>query len=242
MTNSDEHCKCRTPLRIAWESAKANWLPMIVLWIVAVALVAGYYNVPWVERAMRPIFDFQASGGWVAAVVNRVVFCGMLPGVFLIAVKSIRPAHPWATILANCIWMGAWGVASNAFFTLQAHIFGAGHDIQTLVAKVFVDKCIWSAMLCVPLYSLFFYWEGRNFSFSRCRAEWPQSYLRQIYLPVLMADFLVWVPVQFVVYMFPLPLQIQLVGLAGAFYSLVGLASGAMLARKGSRSSKEQLQ
>ena len=242
MKNFEDNCRNRTPVRIAWESAKANWLPMIVLWIVAVGLVVGYYNLPWVEWAMRPIFDFQASGGWVAAVVNRVVFCGMLPGVSMIAVKSIRPVHPWATILANCIWMGAWGVASNAFFTLQAHIFGTGHDIQTLVAKVFVDKCIWSAMLCVPLYSLFFYWEGRNFSFSRCRAEWPQRYLRQIYLPVLMADFLVWVPVQFVVYMFPLPLQIQLVGLAGAFYSLVGLASGAMLARKGSRSSKEQLQ
>ena len=164
--------------------------------------------------------------------MNRVVFCGILPGVFLLTMKSIRPQHPWTTVLANCAWMGAWGIASNAFFTFQSRIFGSGHDIATLACKVLVDKCMWSALFCVPLNSLFFFWEGRGFSFSRCRADWPRSYLRQIYLPILLADFMVWIPVQFAVYMFPVELQIQLVGLAGAFWSLVGLASGARLARR----------
>ena len=50
-------------------------------------------------------------------------------------------------------------------------------------------------------------------------------------MPVLLADFCVWIPVQFAVYMFPLPLQIQLVGFAGFFWSLVGLAAGIRIAR-----------
>lgn len=69
---------------------------------------------------------------------------------------------------------------------------------------------------------------------SRCRVDWPESYFRNIYLPILVADFMVWIPVQFAVYMFPLPLQIQLVGFAGAFWSLVGLAAGARIARNSS--------
>lgn len=221
------------PWRIGWAAVKANRLPMVALWIVAATLVTGYYYLPTVEAAMRPIFDFQANGGWRAAVANRVVFCGLLPGVFLLTVKTLRPARPWATVLANCVWMGAWGIASNAFFTLQSRVFGSGHDISTLVVKVLVDKCMWSALLCVPLNSIFFFWEGRDFSVSRCKVDWPRSYLRQIYLPILLADFMVWIPVQFAVYMFPVELQIQLVGLAGAFWSLVGLSSGARLARRG---------
>ena len=224
--------KSETVWRSGWEGVMANRTPMLVLWACAFALVAAYYNVPMVTRLLRPIFDFQMNGGWMAAVVNRVVFCGLLPGLFLLATPSIRPRRVAVTILANCVWMGAWGVLSNAFFTLQAEVFGGGRDFATLLCKVAVDKCVWSALLCVPLNSLFFFWEGRDFSFARCREDWPESYLRNIYLPILVADFMVWIPVQFAVYMFPLPLQIQLVGFAGAFWSLVGLATGARLARK----------
>ena len=63
------------------------------------------------------------------------------------------------------------GVLSNAFFTLQSEVFGGGHDFATLLCKVAVDKCVWSALLCVPLNSLFFFWEGRDFSFARCRLD-----------------------------------------------------------------------
>ena len=199
-----------SPWRVGWESIRANWLPMVVLWLLAAALVAGYTYVPCVKAALQPVFDFQTGGGWKAAVLNRIVFCGLLPGAFLLTIRSIRPPRPLLTVLANCVWMGAWGVASNAFFTLQTQKFGSGHDIATLAVKVLVDKCVWSL--------------------ARCRAEWPRSYLRQIYLPILLADFSVWIPVQFAVYVFPLPLQIQIVGFAGAFWSLVGLASGKRLA------------
>ena len=58
-----------------------------------------------------------------------------------------------------------------------------------------------------------------------------QLFRGDLSLPILVADFMVWMPVQFAVYMFPLPLQIQLVEFAGAFWSLVGLAAGARIAR-----------
>lgn len=231
MSELGRHTK-ENPRQTGWAAVKSNRLPMVVLWVAAAVLVVGYYTLPSVKAALRPIFDFQANAGWRAAVVNRVVFCGLLPGMFLLTMKSIRPPRPWTTVFANCAWMGAWGIASNAFFTLQAQMFGSGHDIATLVCKVLVDKCIWSALLCVPQNSLFFFWEGRDFSISKCRVDWPRSYLRQIYLPILLADFMVWIPVQFAVYMFPVELQIQLVGLAGAFWSLVGLSSGIRLARR----------
>lgn len=218
-------------LGVALKSIKANIVPMVVLWLLAALTVWGYYRLPPLAAILEPLAKWQRETGWPAAVVNRTVFGGLLPGVFLLTVRSIRPLHPWRTVLANCLWMGSWGVLSNAFFTLQAQMFGNGTDFTTLLVKVLVDKGLWSACLCVPLNSLFFFWEGRDFSLSRCRAEWPSSWLRQIYLPVLLADFCVWIPVQFAVYMFPLPLQIQLVGFAGCFWSLVGLSAGIRIAK-----------
>ena len=216
--------------RIGRNSIKANKIPLFFLWTFAFALVLAYYNLPCVKRFLQPVFDFQTYGGWKAAVLNRVVFCGLLPGVFLAAIKSIRPRCVVATIIANCIWMGLWGILSNMFFTLQTSIFGDGTDFTTLLRKILVDKCLWSALLCVPLNSIFFFWEGRNFSFSQCKNEWPRNYLIDMYLPLLAADFMVWIPVQCAAYMFPLPLQIQLVGFAGSFWSLVGLTTGAKIA------------
>ena len=217
--------------KIGWNSIKANKIPMFILWFFAFALVYAYYHLPQAKQLLQPVFDFQIHGGWKAAVANRVVFCGLLPGAFLFAIRSIRPRRIVATSLANCIWMGLWGILSNLFFTMQSSVFGDGIDFRTVLCKVLTDKCVWSGLLCVPLNSVFFFWEGRDFSFDRLRTEWPKSYLKAMYLPLLAADFMVWIPVQCAVYMFPLPLQIQLVGFAGAFWSLVGLSAGARIAR-----------
>lgn len=218
-------------LGIAFKSIWGNRVPMVALWCLAAATVAAYYFDPHFAAILEPLAKWQRETGWLAAVVNRVVFGGLLPGVFLLTVRSIRPRHPVLTVIANCLWMGSWGVLSNAFFTFQSLMFGNGTDFSTLLVKVLVDKGVWSACFCVPLNSLFFFWEGRGFSLIRCRREWPKSWLREIYLPVLLADLCVWIPVQFAVYLFPLPLQIQLIGFAGCFWSLVGLSAGVRMVK-----------
>ena len=75
---------------------------MFVLWACAFALVVAYYNVPTATRLLQPIFDFQINGGWMAAVVNRVVFCGFLPGLFLLAL-AVNPSSPFAANHVHCL-------------------------------------------------------------------------------------------------------------------------------------------
>ena len=40
--------------RIGWAAAKANAVPMVVLWCLAAATVAAYYLVPGVAAAFEP--------------------------------------------------------------------------------------------------------------------------------------------------------------------------------------------
>lgn len=207
-----------------WRSVKANAAPMIVLWTLALLLVWMYDRSPGVAAFLGPLASWQTACGWSSAFLNRVVFCGIIPGIFLFGVKSIRPLRPMLTVAVYCLWGGCWGVACDAFFTLQAGLFGTGTDAATLVKKVLVDQLLWNVFVCTPLNALFFPWVARDF---RSRPRRPVGAYGRDCLAMLVANWMVWIPVSLAVYAFPLPLQIQLVGLASSFWMLVALGAAA---------------
>lgn len=213
-------------LRVAQASVKANAVAMATLWLAAAATVAAYYLSPAFAAALEPLKTWQTESGWIAAALNRIAFCGLLPGVFLCTVKSIRPPRPAWTVLAYCAWAAMWGVLTGCFYTLQAAVFGTGHGFLTLAAKTAVDQLVWTALFCTPLNAVFFAWLAADF-----RRVDVVFAVRRGYGPMLFANWIVWLPVAAVVYLFPLALQIQLTGFAGAFWMLAALRAGAGGAR-----------
>ncbi len=218
--------KISNPLRIGFDSAKANVVPMAVLWLVALATVLGYYAVPGFADLLEPLAKWQRDNGSLAAFVSLAVFCGVIPGLFLCTIKSLRPRHPYATVVAMAIWCGAWGVVNNWMYALLDSWFGGGRDLGTLFLKTAVDQFVWTVLLVAPTNAAFCFWLGRDFSSSRTRAEWPDNFVRDVYLPNLLANWIVWIPVLCMVFAFPLPLQIQLAGLASSFWTLMCLQIG----------------
>lgn len=220
------------PLKIGWAAAKANAVPMVVLWALAAATVLSYYFVSGVAAALEPLLRWQTESGWVAAFLNRVFFCGLLPGAFLLSIKSIRPKRPLATIAAQTLWCGLWGVAFDFYFRGLDVVFGPGHDAATLFAKMAADEFAITPLLAAPADAVFFFWLGRDFSFARARADWPCAFYRELVAPNLVSNWCVWVPVGLAVFAFPLPLQIQVSGFAAAFWTLACLQIGARTARR----------
>lgn len=216
--------KTASPLSIVFGSLSANFVPMLVLWLLSAMVVLVYYLVPAASAVFDPFVRWQVESGWVAAFLNRVIFCGLLPGCFLFAVRSIRPRRPLLMVFAYSVWGGCWGVACDWFFTLQQFLFGSGVDVWTLVKKTMADQLVWNVLLCTPANALFFPWVAADFHFRRVRSWRSFAY---DCLVLLLANWVVWVPVTVAVYAFPLPLQIQLVGLAGAFWMLVALCTAA---------------
>lgn len=196
---------------------------MVVLWALAAGAVGAYYCVPAQNALFEPLARWQVESGWIAAFLNRVIFCGIIPGVFLLCVKSIRPSRPLLTVAAYSLWGGLWGVACDGFYTLQNAVFGPGTDLATLVKKTLVDQLARNVFLCTPVNAVFFPWVARDFKRRPVRS--CRDFVQDC-LAMLVANWIVWVPVTVVVYAFPLPLQIQLVGLASSFWMLVALKSG----------------
>ena len=94
--------------------------------------------------------------------------------------------------------------------------------MATLVKKTLVDQLVWNVFLCTPVNAMFFPWVARDFRAAERRDG--RAFIRDC-LVLLVTNWIVWIPVTLVVYAFPLPLQIQLVGLAGSFWMLVALRS-----------------
>lgn len=217
----------RRALRIGFESARANLVPMVVLWLAAVASVLAYYFVPGAPAVFEPLRRWQLESGWKAAFLSRVFFCGVVPGAFLLAVARIRPKRPLRVAAAQGLWGGVSGVVYDFFYRFQAGLFGNGADFGTLAAKVAVDQFAMTVFVVAPLNVAVFFWIARDFSFGRVRREWPQPFIRKALLPNLVANWCVWIPVSFAIYAFPQPLQIQVSSFACAFWALTCLQIGA---------------
>ncbi len=215
-----------SPFRIGMESAMANAVPMVVLWTVAVATATCYYAVPWFADVLEPLAKWQRNNGPVAAFLSLAVFCGVIPGVFLCTIRSLRPRHPLATVFAMSAWCGLWGMVNNEMYTFLSLWLGDGRDFGTLLGKTAFDQFVWTVFVIAPSNAAFCFCAGRDFSLRRMRAEWPANYVRDVFLPNLLGNWIVWIPVLCAVFAFPLPLQIQLAGLASSFWTLMCLQIG----------------
>ena len=217
------------PLKVGLSAVRANMVPMVVLWGVALAAIAGYLAHPPFAALLEPLARWQTEGGWLAAFLNRVVLCGIVPGLFLALVPSLRPPRLWLVVLVYSLWGGAWGIACDVFFSLQAHVFGHGRDLATLAAKTAVDQLLWNVAICTPVNALFFPWVANDFR--RGGGTSLRAFLMGRCLPMLVSNWIVFVPVTVAVYAFPRPLQVQLTGLVGSFWMLVALSAGASRAK-----------
>lgn len=205
---------------------RANAVPMAVLWGASLLTVVLYSASPTVAGAFEPLRIWELTYGWRAAVVNRVVFTGIVPGVFLLAMRSIRPRYPLLKLVLQCVWCGLWGVLCDYLYVGIDALFGSGTDFATVAAKVLFDQLPWTVLVVMPANALFYFWLGRDFSFRRTKAEWPKSFWTERFLPMLLVNWCVWVPVSVAVFLFPLPLRVHINGFAASFWTLACLHLG----------------
>ena len=218
-------------LRIGAESVRATVVPMLVLWAAAVGVSLSYCCVPAFASAVEPLQQWLCDRDWLGAFLAAAFFCGLLPGVFQFAQRTLRPRRPMLTVLAQAILFGFEGVLCYGFYRMQAAWFGDCASFPVLVKKMLVDQFVWTPLVIVPVNATLFFWIARDLSLARVRGEWPKSWFGNILLPNLCSHWCVNVIPNLALYAFPPALQIQLVGLLCAFWTLmcfqVALRSGA---------------
>lgn len=213
-------------IRLEIASVKANVVPVIILWGLAGAAVGAYYLVPEVAQRMKVFADLQVEYGKFASFVNRFICGGIVPGVFLLTMPSIRPKRAVATVLAQSVWCGLMGIAVDVFFTLQGVWFGTEPEIGRAIVKTLVDQFGFCVIIVTPLNALFYAWMGNGFSFRRDGGGMTRDWFARSYLGNIVMNWVIAVPTLVAVYSFPMELQITVSGLIGAIQALLFISIG----------------
>lgn len=202
---------------------KAQWAPILVVQVLAVGLVLGYYRSEPVQTVAQTLSVWKEDGGFVAAFVAGFFAGGLLPEVAkAIAGRLGRLDRAWLGRVAFTGFVyGVIGVEVDLFYRFQAVVFGDGTDFATLAIKTAVDMALFATIIAIPTTVFLFDWRKAGFSWRALRRELRPIWYRDRVLPALIPNWAFWTPVLFCVYAMPTDLQFVFAVVMEAAWSLV---------------------
>ena len=205
---------------------------MVVLLAAMALMVAIYYCWPVAASVLAAYGAWQHAGG----IVRTGLVSGFAGGFLSeLCVVYFRDRGRWnAMHLENMVFrffiFFFGGMIVGEFYVWQAYWFGDGVSFRILLPKVLVDQFIFSVFWSTTYQSLTFRWQVLRYSFSRLWSELDGSFVIDRMLPVLVTNWMFWIPGVTLVYSMPLQLQMPLSIFATAMWSilLAGLARPAV--------------
>ena len=198
------------------------WRPFVLIQLVAVALVVAYHASAGVRAACAALAAWKTAGGLPLAAASAAFAGGLLPELAkAVALRGRAPLRGRGGEIAfNVAFFAGNGVVVDFLYRGEARLFGLGTGASTVAAKVAFDQFVFTPpWLC--LITALYLFRARGFSWAATRPAFATGYWRTRVLPLLLPDWLFWIPMVCVVYAFPLPLQFLLFILALAAWSLI---------------------
>lgn len=237
----------REAVRLGLASARENAIPGLILWVVAVAIVAGYYFLAPVTAALAALGRVKAEGGFLYSAISTAIAGGLIPFVWKRAIAArkrggdgISPANgatsdasvgaavakavvapAWAACLFLCLFWAEKGIEVDFLYRMQARIFGDGNSPAVIIPKVIVDQFGYNPLWAGWTQVLGYWWLEHNFKPASLvdPALWRTMGPRVV--TVLISTWGVWIPMVSVVYAMPGDLQIPLFNIALCFWGLM---------------------
>jgi hypothetical protein len=122
------------PFTIGFRAARANLLPGLVIQALMVALVLAYYFFPPSRDAFRLLAAAKGQWGYAFSFASAVVAGAVLPVIFKIVFlqRGRVTRADFEDLLFLAVFWGIDGTVLDAFYRLQAMIFGAHADFPTV--------------------------------------------------------------------------------------------------------------
>ena len=148
------------------QGIRINLIPGLVLWVLGICLVLFYYlgefSRPWFDE----IISLKETYGFAYSAVSTCIFGGLIPYHFM----QMTGRDTLNGIGSGVIFLSYWavrGIDVDAFYRLQAMIFGTGVDFKTIISKVLLDQFIYCVIWASPVTALFYTWREASFSIKR---------------------------------------------------------------------------
>tara|TARA_B100001939_G_C16792534_1_gene552006 strand:+ start:94 stop:792 length:699 start_codon:yes stop_codon:yes gene_type:complete len=202
------------------QGIRINLVPGIVLWMLGLCLVFLYYMGEFSQPWFDGIISLKETYGFAYSAVSTSVFGGVIPYLFMQCTGRDPLKGIWSGIIFLIYW-ALRGIDVDAFYRLQAMIFGTGVDVETIIFKVLFDQFIYCVIWASPITALFYTWREAGFSIKKWKGNKTWSELFDMILIFTVTTWVVWIPGTAIIYSLPYPLQIPLFNLTLCFFVIL---------------------
>jgi hypothetical protein len=220
-------CNPAAPKKAPWiaglMAARANLIPALILQAIMLALLLGYYFYPPTTDLLDRLAVLKERWGFGYSAVSAIIAGAVIPEIMRILV--FQKCRVSRTNLDNLLFtVPFWcfmGVLVDVFYRTQALVFGAEATFRIAATKVLFDQLLYSPFISTPLTCWLYDWKHSGYSLTGYRRYFTKDYARDVMVPVVFANWGVWLPVVSVLYSLPSLLQIPLFGLALSLWVLL---------------------
>jgi hypothetical protein len=204
-------------------AGRSSLRPMLVLEAAMAAMVAIYYFWPAGSTLLTTYATWQRSGGLLAAALATGLAGGVLSEISLVYFQdrgrwSARHFEHMAFKFALFCFNGA---VVAKFYLLQAFWFGDSVSWGVLLRKIVVDQFLFTPFWSTPFSTIALRWHALRYSGSKLRRDLDSAFVTRRLLPVLVTNWMFWIPGVVFIYSMPTLLQTPLFIFAMAVWGIL---------------------
>ncbi len=213
------------PLRQAGRAAKANLLPAMFLWAAAVAIILAYSFLPSVKEVLDGLAEFKKSGGYAFSAISTPIFAALLPLMIqrlarACGSRSIRP-ESWRNLPLLVAFWAYRGAEIDGLYRFQEWLWGKEQTPWTLAGQVAIDQYLYVVLWAIPTMVIVFLFKDSGYSLGRTRRALGKRWYRNRCVPILLVNWVVWIPVVAVIYSLPPGLKIPVMNINVCLFMLL---------------------
>jgi len=215
-------------LLAAWKESltalRANLIPGLLLQLLMSFMAAVYFMNPASRTAFEKLTLLRSHWGLLFSFVGTSVASAIFPEF----IRVLLPGQPGtrSTTLGQRLLFGIpfWGIIGmqvDLFYRLQYALFGPSDTAIVIVKKVLVDALLYCPLLAIPQAVCVFLWRDHGFTLHGFKGHHPVTFYALRIFPVLMANWMVWIPLVSIIYSLPAALGVPFFIVAQSFWVMV---------------------
>lgn len=210
----------------ALKALRANLLPGLLLQSLMACMGAAYLWHPASREVFGELAVVRSEWGLLFSFIGTALGSAVLPELLrLILPRPENAGGRTPTLLSRLLFgipfWGLIGVQVDLFYRLQDFLFGPSETLPVLVKKVAVDALLYCPLLAIPQAVCVMLWRDHGFTGRGFLGHTPVRFYALKIFPVLMANWMVWIPLLCIIYSIPQALGIPFFIVAQCFWVMV---------------------
>jgi len=220
-----------SPWKQAFAAARVNVLPAVALWSLAVGIILAYSFLPQVRDALDRVAAFKQEYGYAFSAISTPIFAALLPLLMqrlvrVFGARRIAP-EPWTSLPFLVAFWAYRGAEIDGLYRLQAWLWGQTSTLGVVTVQVVIDQGGYVMLWAIPTMVVLLLFKDCGYSIGRTWRQLGRRWYRRRCVPILVVNWLVWIPAVIVIYSLPLGLRLPVMNINVCLFMMLVMVATA---------------